>query len=260
MDISKSGLFREKKLQSKKDLEQFEKLSSYIANSPGELITKFDNFPKYVQRNALSRFLARYELFKLQLDVVGSIVDVGVGRGASIMTWAQLSAMFEPVNFTREIIGFDTFEGVVAVDPKDKNQHNQDSNLLKKGGFHVETGMFEDINDAISVYDTNRYLNHIEKARLVKGDASKTLPAFLKKNPHLVISLLHLDVDLYKPTKTALSLLYKRIPKGGIIAFDELNTKMYPGETIALCETLGVNSLRIKRFPWATTLSYAVIE
>lgn len=261
MALENSGLFREKSLQSEKDVEQIDKLSNYIKHSPGELITKFDNFPKYVQRTSLSRFLSRYEIFKLQLDVVGSILDLGVGRGASLMSWAQLSAMFEPVNFTREIIGFDTFAGVSSLnEEKDINAHNRDSNLLVKGGFAVENGMFEDIQEAIGVYDTTRYLNHIEKVKVVKGDITKTLPKFLNENPHMVVSLLHLDIDIYEPTKLALELLFERIPKGGILVFDELNAKMYPGETLALKETLGLKSLKIKRFPWATTISYAIVE
>ena len=254
-------MFRDKRLQSETDNVLFKTLSAYIKNSPGDAITKFDNFPKYVQRSALGRFLARYEIFKLQLEVHGSIIDLGVGRGASLMTWGQLSAMFEPVNFTREIIGFDTFEGIPSIDEnKDKNQYNYDSNLLKKGGFKPENNMFDDINEAISVYDINRYLNHIGKVKIVKGDIEKTLPDFLEKHSYLVVSLLHIDVDLYRPTKTAIELLYNKIPKGGIIVFDEIGTKMYPGETMALQETLGISSLKLKRFPWATTLSYAVIE
>ena len=252
-------IFREKNLQSEKDIEQINKLREYIKNSPSEDITKFDNFPKYTQRTALSRFLTRYEIFKLQLDVTGSIIDLGVGRGASLMTWAQLSAMLEPVNFARQIIGFDTFEGIPSLDTKDKNQYNKDSNLVRVKGFSVEEGMFDDINNAIFIYDATRYLNHIEKVKVIKGDIIKTLPQFLEENPYLVISLLHMDVDLYRPTKIALELLFDRIPKGGIIAFDELNTKAYPGETIALKETLGINSLKLQRFSWATTISYAII-
>lgn len=259
--LDKTGIFREKKLQSQKDIQYFERLSEYVKDSPGELITKFDNFSKYAPRSALTRFLARHDIFKMQLDVAGSIVDLGVGRGASLMTWAQLSAIYEPINFTREIIGFDTFSGVASLDKgKDINLHNHDSNLLVRGGFTVEKNMFEDIQEAIAIYDTNRNLNHIEKVRVVKGDITKTLPKFFKENPHIIISLLHLDIDIYKPTKVALDLLVERIPKGGVLLFDELNMKMYPGETVALQETLGVKSLKLKRFPWATTISYAIME
>ena len=73
---------------------------------------------------------------------------------------------------------------------------------------------------------------------LIKGDISETLPRYLEANPHLIVGLLHLDVDLYKPTKDTIELLVERIPKGGIIFFDEPNHQDYPGETIAVMETL----------------------
>ena len=75
---------------------------------------KLENFPKYVRRQHLKRFLALYEIFKLVLAVKGSIVECGVFRGFGLMAWAKLSAMLEPENLTRRIYGFDTFAGFPA--------------------------------------------------------------------------------------------------------------------------------------------------
>jgi hypothetical protein len=105
----------------------------------------------------------------------------------------------------------------------------------------------------------NRPLSHIQKVELVKGDLAKTGPTFLQENPHLVVSLLYLDVDLYEPTKVALQTFVPRMPQGSIIAFDELNAKMFPGETTAVDEVLGLKNLRIQRFPFDSYVSYAVI-
>ena len=250
-------VFREPKLQSKDDNRQLEMLSYYCENSPGSALSKFDNFTKYVQKNTISRFLARYEIFKEQINVPGYIFDLGVAGGASIMSWAQLSTMFEPVNYTREIIGFDTFEGFPSVH---KSDLNDESVLVYEGGYKIEDDMYVDIQKSIEVYDSNRPLSHIPKVKLIKGDIMETLPRFLEENPHTLISLLHIDADLFEPTKLALELLVDKIPKGGIIVFDELNSRLYPGETIAMLETIGAKNLRLKRFPWATSISYAVVE
>lgn len=252
------SIIRDKSLQSARDTDLFKKLENYIDSSLGSSLSKFDTFPKYAPRSALARFITRFEIFKQQLEIPGSIVEIGVARGASLMTWAQLSSIMEPNNFTRMIVGFDTFSGFPSTHKKDMIEGS--SHLVKKGGMQVEDGMMEDILQAISIHDANRHLNHIEKVQLVKGDIMKTLPLFIKNNPHLVISLLHLDVDLYEPTKLALELLVPRMPKGGILLFDELNTKLFPGETMALLETLGIASLNLKRFIWSTTTSYAVID
>ena len=68
----------------------------------------------------------------------------------------------------------------------------------------------------------------------------------------------HLVVD--KPTKVALEQFLPRMPKGAVIAFDELDQAACPGETLAVMEAVGLNRLRVQRFPYATALSYAVLE
>jgi hypothetical protein len=45
-------------------------------------------------------------------------------------------------------------------------------------------------------------------------------------NPHILISLLFLDFDLYKPTRVALEELVPKMPKGAVIAFDELDNPL----------------------------------
>ena len=59
---------------------------------------KFKNFPKYVRRQDISRFLVRYELFKKILEKKGSIVECGVHEGAGLFSFAQMSAILEPYN------------------------------------------------------------------------------------------------------------------------------------------------------------------
>ena len=76
---------------------------------------KLENFPKYVRRQNLTRFLALYEVFKKVQNVKGSIVECGVYHGFGTLTWAKLSAILEPVNLTRRIYGFDTFSGFPEV-------------------------------------------------------------------------------------------------------------------------------------------------
>ena len=61
-----------------------------------------------------------------------------------------------------------------------------------------------------------------------------------------------------EPTKAALDLFYERIPKGGVIAFDQLNYKVTPGDTIATLESIGLNSHKVQRFYWDPLLSYIV--
>jgi len=232
-----------------------EELGEYFENSIGTTFEKLCNFPKFIPRQHLTTFLAKYELFKKILDVEGAIIEGGVYSGGGLMTWSQLSSIFEPINYTRKIIGFDTFSGFPGMSSQDKKAKSKDAH---KGGLALNS--FEDLQKSIQLYDHNRFINDIPKVELVKGDVTKTIPKFLKENPHTVISLLYLDFDIYKPTKIALEHFVERIPKGGIVAFDEFNNKNWVGETVAVLETLGIRNLKLKRFPFNSYLTYAILE
>lgn len=254
-----AGMIRESSRQNNANIACLEELARYWEESPGSVNVKLENFTKYVTRESLTKFLTRVEVFLKQLNVNGSIVEMGVARGASLMTWYHLSAIYEPTNYLREIIGFDTFTGFPEVSAVDR-AGKQVSEHTKVGGFAVESGMAQDILRSAAAHDLTRFLGHIQKLKLVEGDIRHTLPKFIEDNPHLVVSLLHLDVDLFEPTKLALELLVPRMPRGAVILFDELNMRQFPGETLAVMETLGIRNLRLVRFPYATCMSYAVLE
>lgn len=200
------------------------------------------------KRQNLSKFLARYEIYKLICNIHGSIVECGVGDGTGLKTWALLSAIFEPVNHPRRIIGFDTFEGHKSVSSID----NTEEGKLNFGGY-------EELKNWIVDYDKNRFVNDIPKIELVKGNAVTEIPKYLDKNQQLIISLLNLDFDIYEPTKTALNYFVSRMPKGAVIVLDELNNPDWKGETQALNEIIGVSKIKLQRFPFTSTISYAIL-
>ena len=215
---------------------------------------KIENFPKYVRRQNLTRFLSYYEIFKRILTVKGSIVECGVNRGFGISTWGKLSAILEPVNLTRRIYGFDTFSGFPSLSVKDVARSTGD---LKVGDLAAPD--FDELVELIAIHDSTRFLGHISKTTLIKGDATKTIPSFIDDNPHLLVSLLFLDFDLYEPSKIAIEHFVPRMPKGAIIAFDELDNPLWPGETQALLDTLKANTLRLERSPFDPYIGFAEI-
>lgn len=213
--------------------------------------TKIDHFAKYVRRQSIARFLAQYEIFKLTLGVKGSVVECGVHHGSGLMAWAKLSSTLEPYNYRRKIIGFDTFEGFPAVHAKDGGSDN-----VRTGMFKEDYDTFAELKTCVAEYDANRFINQIDKVELVRGDAIKTIPDYLAANQHLLISLLYLDFDIYEPTVAALTHLLPRIPRGGIIAFDEINNANWPGETRALLEKFDLNRHAVECFPFEPNISY----
>ena len=240
----------------KKNKEEFsEQLEKYFDSSIGTTYEKLSNFTKFTPRQNLTKFISKYEIFKKIIGVEGAIIECGVRHGGGLMTFAQLSSIFEPVNYTRKIVGFDTFSGFPGISKHDFGSRNPDAH---KGGMAVNS--FNDLKKCIELYDSNRFINQIPKIELVKGNVKKTIPKYIKDNPHLIVSLLYLDLDLYEPTKIALRNFLPRMPKGAIIAFDEINVDQWPGETLALLDEIGIRNLRIKRFEFAPLMSYAVLE
>lgn len=236
------------------DHQYITELGKYIEDSAYSSVEKFENFAKYTPRWSMMRFLTKYEMFKKIIDVEGVIIEAGVFRGGGLMSWAQLSSILEPYNHQRRIIGFDTFAGFPSLTEQDGPL---DSRFKDVGAW--ASNSHDDILRSASIHDITRPMGHIPKVRLIKGDVIETAESFLQDNPHTVISLLYLDIDLYEPTRELLEVLAPRVCKGGIIAFDEINTKFHPGETVAANEVIGVRNLAIKRFPFGTPISYAVI-
>ena len=245
--------------QTPADNQYYADIQKFFIESEGDTLAKLRNFSKFVPRQNLSLFLAKNEIFNQILDVHGHIVECGVFMGGGLLTWAQLSAIYEPYNHTRRILGFDTFTGFPGLSELDTPEAGSEVPFAKVGGLEV-AGAEADIRRAVQLYNANRPIGHIERVELVKGDAQETIPAYVGNNKHTVVALLYLDFDLYEPTKVAIETFLPRMPKGAILAFDELNQKQWPGETLAVMETIGIRDLRIKRFPFTPQISYAVLE
>lgn len=229
------------------------RIAEIFDSSPDDLPTRLANLTRYARRAQVTRFAALYELFKLALPVKGSIVECGVFRGASFMTFAQLSAALEPTNLTRRIYGFDSFGGFPQVSEADRPETTE----VRAGDLAADS--YDELNRLLEVYDTDRFLGHLPKARLIRGDVTETIPAFVAENPHLVISLLFLDLDLYEPTRVALKEFLPRLPRGAVLAFDELDNPLWPGETSAVLDEVGLNRLELRRFDFDPYIGYAVM-
>lgn len=241
--------------QTENDREYSRGMEEFFARSPGTNMDKLRNFAKFVPRQSLSLFLAKHALFQHVLPVHGHIIECGVFLGGGLMTWAQLSAIYEPVNHIRQVVGFDTFTGFPGLSEKDEGV---DLDCATEGG--LATNAYDDVMEATRLYDLNRAVGHIPRTQLVVGDAVQTIPEYVEENRHLVVAMLYLDFDLYEPTKVAIEHFLPRMPKGAVLVFDELNQASWPGETLAVLDTIGLRNLRIQRFPFTPQLSYAVLD
>jgi hypothetical protein len=81
----------------------------------------------------------------------------------------------------------------------------------------------------------------------------RSVPKYVSDNPGLRISLLHLDVDVYKPTLCALQHLYPRVVSGGVVVLDEYAMEEWGGESAAFEEFFNGSPPKTQKFTWTST-------
>lgn len=212
--------------------------------SPIELI---NGFPIYARRTVIKKFLAHYELFRQTINLPGDIVELGVFRGKSLMTFGNFMEARNIGDRTKKIWGFDNFKGFSKLTPEDGP--NYDQSHKTEGGFSPED-YYQELLDVIDIFDADRFVGWKKRIELVVGDVTETIPKFVAENPGLRISLLHFDIDLYEPTKVGLECLYPLVVPGGIVVFDEYGILEWSGESKAVEEYFADKEIELKKFDW----------
>jgi len=213
------------------------------------------NLGLFLTSKALSRILFFYEIYKKIIHTHGIIIEFGVRWGQTLSIMSALRGIFEPFNRHRKIVGFDTFEGLKGI-----GKNDGELSKCKDGSFSVTPGYEDYLDRILSMQEKLNPMSHLKRYELVKGDAVKTIPEYLKRHPETIISLAIFDFDIYAPTKAALEAIKPHLCKGSILVFDELCDDILPGETIALKETWGLNNVRLQRFPMTARISYLEVE
>ena len=213
------------------------------------------NLGLFLTSKNLSRLLFFYEIYKKIVHTHGIIVEFGVRWGPTLSLMSALRGIFEPFNRHRKIVGFDTFEGFKGLSPA-----NGAKCKCNDGSFSVSDNYEKTLADILTLQEDLNPISHLKKYEIVKGDAVETIPEYFQKHPESLISLAVFDFDIYQPTKVALEAVTPRLFKGSVLVFDELCDDIFPGETVALTETMGISNLRIQRFPMTARISYVVVE
>jgi hypothetical protein len=112
----------------------------------------------------------------------------------------------------------------------------------------------------MTLIEADNPLSHIKKYEIVKGDAIVQIEKYVEANPHTIVAMAYFDFDLYEPTKKCLEVIIPHLVKGSVLGFDELNDPDSPGETAALDEVFGLVNVRLKRYRWASRVSFFIVE
>lgn len=191
----------------------------------------------------LNKIITHYEIFKLTEKIPGKILEFGIFKGNSLIRFLSFRNL---LNLSRKkVIGFDAFGDF----PKQKI--NEDNKFAKNHDKYFGKG--HSVTNIIKSLEKKK----IDNFKLIKGNIMKTLPIFLKKQKNLKISFLHLDLDVYEPTKFVLNTLFKKISKNGLVLIDDYGK--IKGATNATDEFLKKNrKLRLQTLEFNKTLKFFI--
>lgn len=160
----------------------------------------------------IGKFLAHYELYKKILSVPGCFMELGLFRGASFTRFATFRSLLENDD-ARAFYGFDAFGKF----PRTNVEGDDDLEFIDKWEEKTGTG--------ISKAELEVILGEkgFSNFQLFEGDVFETIPKFIGENPQLRIAMLHLDMDVYEPTKFCLDVLVPLMCKNGLVVFDDYN-------------------------------------
>lgn len=214
-----------------------------------------ENLGLFLTSKNLSRLLFLHDIYKMIVPVQGVVFDFGTRWGQNMVMFVALRGIYEPFNRHRKIVGFDTFSGFPSVDVKDGT-----ADLIEVGNVTVTDGYSKTLEDLVLAHEKLNPCSHLRKTFIVEGDASETVPIYMADHPETIVALAFFDFDIYKPTLKGLKSIKSRLVKGSVVAFDELNDEDAPGETLALLEVFGLESIRLQRPVHTSRVSYFVVE
>src|SRR5258707_4555880 len=90
------------------------------------------NLGLYSRSTFLAKILYLNELYQAIKAIPGIIIEFGVWWGANLALLESFRSVYEPYNWTRTVVGFDTFQGYPAVGPRDGT-----SSYAAVGGYAV---------------------------------------------------------------------------------------------------------------------------
>lgn len=170
----------------------------------------------------IGKLLNHLEIYKKILELPGDVLEFGVYKGTSIVRLLSFRDLLEN-EASRKIFGFDVFGKF-----PENLELESDKQFVQKfenaGGYGIRKKELEFHLDA----------KGFKNYELIEGDILQTIPEFIAKNRHRKIALLHIDVDVYEPTKMILENLWDNVVKGGILMLDDYGT--VEGETKAVDE------------------------
>lgn len=240
---------------SETELSARERMLELYQKSPIAEGEELMNVGLFVRGTILAKILWLNELYEHIIPIPGVIMEFGVWWGANLSLLANFRNVYEPYNWTRKVVGFDTFTGYSSTSEKDGT-----SEYVKPGGYAVTPDYDRYLGEMLACHEADNVMPHLRKHELVKGNVMETVDKYLVENPQTIVALAYFDLALYEPTKKCLEAIRPHLVKGSVLAMDELNSKEFPGETLAYRDVIGLDRFRIFRSRFFPDRSFAIVE
>ena len=189
----------------------------------------------FLRGSLLARIFAVSDIYRQIVNIPGAILDIGTWRGQTAVVCENLRAIFEPLNFNRRIVCFDTFEGYQGFSEKDKA-----TELHRDGTYGVGGNDYaEFLSHLLELHEKSNAMGHnCGKHKVIKGDCRETIPSFFEQSPSEYVALAFFDVNSYVPTLEAFEQVWSRLVPGGIAAFWQLTRDTIPAEARVYAEKI----------------------
>jgi predicted O-methyltransferase YrrM len=190
----------------------------------------YNDFHFFCDTARFQKLLARHQLFLRTAQLPGHIIDAGVFKGSSTILFAQLLKIYSGAA-RKKVIGFDTFQQ--AFSDVREFERSRASAFME----HHQPNMYEALQAILRAQDLTPY------CELIKGDISRALPQYISKHRGMRVSLLHLDLDIFKPTLDVLKAVVPLMVPGGLIVLDQYGVEGW-GESEAVDAYFSAQKLR----------------
>lgn len=189
---------------------------------------------KVLQRHEASVSLVRYFLHSMNLP--GLRAECGVCTGLSSLIMCEFARAQDTSFDGAGMHLIDSFAGLsepVAQDAVVGVPESMLPDSIKAGGF------------SMPIEHARRVFAEFPGLSIHQG----WIPDVFDKLPESVWAFVHLDVDLYEPTRASLEYFCPRLVPGGVLICDDYSSPLFPGAACAWNEYCGQHGIQFVALP-----------
>ncbi len=185
--------------------------------------------PESVYRPA--RFYNLIQCFLATKAFDGAVAEAGCYRGFSSWLMCAYARREDPAFDGRNFHVIDSFEGLSEPVPADLNR-DAACGVEPRAEKHLYTAGLDDVRGVLAEFPAVTF--H-------KG----WIPSVLAQLPEQRYRFVHVDVDLYQPTRDCLAYFYPRLVPGGMLVVDDYGYLDFPGAKQAVDEFASSKGARV---------------